>query len=97
MNNQNPGQVISVTELVSDGPEAPSASPPTHPDPIRRHLYYLGGFVICTAGEGPISISWPLAQKVGTEDGVQGECTSDLRWLRPTHRLFWGHRTWDTG
>lgn len=45
----------------------------------------LGGFVIGTAGEGPIDISWPLAQKVGAEDGVQGEGASDLGWLRPTH------------
>lgn len=84
MYNQNPGQIISVTELVSDGLAASSASPPAHPDPIRRWLRYLGGLVIGTAGEGPIGISWPLAQKVGTEDGVQGECTPDLGWLRPT-------------
>lgn len=78
-------------------PKASSASPSPTPYPIRRELHYLGGLVIGTAGEGPISISWPLAQKVGAEDGVQGECTSDLGWLRPTHWLFWGHGTWDTG
>lgn len=66
------------------------------PFPVRRERY-LGGLVIGTAGEGPIGISWPLAQEVRAEDGVQGECASDLRWLRPTHGLFWGHCTRDAG
>lgn len=83
----NPGQVISMTKswYVDQRPPQPALPAILIPYPIRRELHYLGGLVIGTAGEGPINISWPLAQKVGAEDGVQGECTSDLGWLRPTH------------
>lgn len=97
MYSQNPGQIISVTESLESRPKVSQPSPSPHPYPLRRARHYLGGLVIGTAGEGPIGISWPLAQKVGAEDGVQGECTPDLGWLRPTHWLFWGHGAWDAG
>lgn len=74
-----------VLDLIDQRPPQPALPAILIPYPIRRELHYLGGLVIGTAGEGPINISWPLAQKVGAEDGVQGECTSDLGWLRPTH------------